>query len=72
MKKVFCVIFILSLVACNSTKKVKQNLLSGNYYEAIQMAVNQLQKGKSNNKTQEQKLLLQQAFENTSTRKKIK
>jgi hypothetical protein len=70
MKKVFCVIFILSLVACNSTKKVKQNLLSGNYYEAIQMAVNQLQKGKSNNKTQEQKLLLQQAFEKYVNKKK--
>lgn len=70
MKKVFCVIFILSLIACNSTKKVKQNLLSGNYYEAIQMAVNQLQKGKSNNKTQEQKLLLQQAFEKYVNKKK--
>ena len=63
MKKIYLISFIVLLSSCNSTKRVKQNLLSGNYYRAIQMAANQLQKGKTNNKTQEQKLLLQQAFE---------
>ena len=44
-------------------------MLSGNYYEAIQMAVDQLQKGKTNNKTQDQKLLLQQAFKKYTDKK---
>ena len=63
MKNFYLLVLTALLCSCNSTKRVKQNLLSGNYYEAIQMAVDQLQKGKTNNKTQEQKLLLQEAFE---------
>lgn len=37
-------------------------MLSGNYIKAINLALDQIQKGKDNNKTQEQILILQQAF----------
>lgn len=37
-------------------------MLSGNYTRAINLALNQIQKGKDNKKTEEQKLILQQAF----------
>jgi len=69
MKNFYLLAIIALLCSCNSTKRVKQNLLSGNYYEAIQMAVEQLQKGKNNNKTQEQKLLLQEAFKKYKDKK---
>jgi|GEM_PF-542218 len=69
MKNFYLLVLIALLSSCNSTKRVKQNLLSGNYYEAIQMAVEQLQKGKTNNKTQEQKLLLKEAFKKYKDKK---
>ena len=37
-------------------------MLSGDYERAISLALNQIQKGKDNKKTDEQKLILQQAF----------
>ena len=37
-------------------------MLSGNYTKAINLALDQIQKGKDNNKTQEQILILQRAF----------
>ena len=37
-------------------------MLSGDYETAINLALNQIQKGKDNKKTDEQKLILQQAF----------
>ena len=69
MRNFYLLAIIALLCSCNSTKRVEKNLLSGNYYQAIQMVVDQLQKGKSNNKTQEQKLLLQQAFEKYTDKK---
>ena len=69
MKNILFFFLIILLGACNSTKRVEKNLLSGNYYEAIQMTVDQLQKGKDNAKTQDQKLLLQEAFKKYTAKK---
>lgn len=64
MKKLyFFVLLGFVITSCNSTKKVEKAMLSGNYNKAIDLAVNQIQKGKDNKKTNDQKLILQQAFE---------
>ncbi|QTY27947.1 hypothetical protein [Flavobacterium sp. CS20] len=64
MKNLYLLLVFLSLMGCNSTKKVEKALLSGNYQTAINLAVDQIQKGKDNKKTEDQKLILQQAFKN--------
>ena len=62
MKNLFFFFFIGILISCNSTKKVEKAMLSGNYQKAMDLAINQIQKGKDNKKTEDQKLILQQAF----------
>jgi hypothetical protein len=62
MKKIFTLGLIILFIGCNSTRKVEKAMLSGNYDRAIDMALNQIQKGKDNTKTDEQKLILSQAY----------
>ncbi len=63
MKKLYLLILLFAItISCNSTKKVEKAMLSGNYERAINLAIDQIQKGKNNKKTEEQKLILQQAF----------
>ncbi len=67
MKKLFCFFLITFLISCNSTKKVEQAILSGDYYSAIHKALDQIAKARKNNKTEEQKILLQKAFDKYQT-----
>lgn len=62
MRKYFTFILILLIISCNSTRKVEKALLTGDYSRAINLALNQIQKGKDNNKTEEQKVILEKAF----------
>ncbi|RRO11889.1 hypothetical protein [Flavobacteriaceae bacterium 14752] len=62
MKKLYLLVILAITFSCNSTKKVEKAMLSGNYERAINLAINQIQKGKDNKKTEDQKLILQQAF----------
>jgi len=62
MRNYFTFVLIILIVSCNSTRKVEKAMLSGNYDRAITMALNQIQKGKDNDKTREQKRILQQAY----------
>ena len=62
MRKYLLLAFIIFIAGCNSTKKVEKAMLSGNYDKAINLALKQIQKGKDNKKTDEQKLILEQAF----------
>lgn len=63
MKRLLFVLVIIFLASCNSTRKVEKALLTGDYTKAISMALNQIQKGRDNNKTEEQKVILKQAYE---------
>lgn len=62
MKRIYILLILTLFLGCNSTKKVEKAMLSGDYDKAINLALDQIQKGKDNNKTQEQILILQQAF----------
>ncbi|NBC57565.1 MAG: hypothetical protein GVY05_04685 [Bacteroidetes bacterium] len=62
MKKLFLLILLAIMVGCNSTKRVKKAMLSGEYDKAINLAIKQIQKGKDNKKTEEQIVILEQAF----------
>lgn len=62
MKKYLTLVSILFLLSCNSTKRVEKAMLSGNYNQAINLALDQIQKGNDNTKTNEQKRILQQAY----------
>jgi len=62
MKNLYLILILVLALGCNSTKKLEKAVLSGNYYTAINLAISQIQKGKDNKKTEEQKLILQQAF----------
>ncbi len=63
MKGTLSLLLIVILFSCNSTRKVERALLEGDYYSAINMALNQIQKGRDNAKTEDQKVILQKAFE---------
>jgi hypothetical protein len=63
MKKTLSILLTIVIFSCNSTKKVERALLTGDYSRAINLALSQIQKGRDNNKTEEQKVILQKAFE---------
>lgn len=63
MKNFTFLLLSVLLISCNSTRKVEKALLTGDYSRAIDLALNQIQKGRDNNKTEEQKVILQKAFE---------
>jgi hypothetical protein len=62
MKRNILLFLVAILVSCNSTKRVEKALLTGDYSKAIDLALNQIQKGRDNTKTEEQKVILQKAF----------
>lgn len=53
---------LLFAVACSSVKKADKALSSGNYEEAIHIAVNRLQKNKDKKADKEQIAILETAF----------
>lgn len=63
MKKSLFLISLLFLMSCNSVKKTQQALNSGNYIEAINTSIEQLQKNKFNKKSGIYGSLLKQSFE---------
>jgi len=50
MKALVSIFVIFLILSCNSVKKTKQAINSGNYTEAINRSVKQLQKNKFNKK----------------------
>ena len=63
MKKIsLLLISLLILSACSSVKRGKQALNQGNYHEAIDIAVEKLQKDKDKKGNQEHILILEDAF----------
>jgi hypothetical protein len=64
-------LFLLSLsfliTGCSSVKRNQQFIASGNYDQAIDLAVRKLQKGKDGEKFQEHILLLEQAYKKAVT-----
>jgi hypothetical protein len=53
---------VLSLASCNSVKRNQKFLASGNYDQAIDLAVKKLSKDKNSNKSGDHILLLEEAF----------
>lgn len=72
MKKIsLLLISLLILSACSSVKRGKQAVNQGNYHEAIDIAVEKLQKDKDKKGNQEHILILEDAFKKlTEARKK--
>lgn len=71
MKKItYLLIGLLTLAACNSAKQAQRNLAMGNYEQAIDIAINHLQRDQTRNRGQEQILILQDAFEKIKLRDK--
>lgn len=64
MKKSLLLLFVLLLFSsCNSVKKTQQALNSGNYIQAINTSIAQLQKNKTSNKSGVYASLLKESFE---------
>lgn len=63
MKSKFLLFGLLFIVACSSVKQANKALSSGNYEEAIHIAVNRLQKNKDKKADKEQIVILEKAFE---------
>lgn len=65
-------LFLLTIVlsGCNSAKKAQQNMAMGNFEQAIQIAINHLQRDQTRNRGQEQMLILEEAFEKLKFRDK--
>lgn len=71
MKKLVCVFIVLvGFNACNSAKKAQRSIASGNYEQAIDIAINHLQRDQTRRRGQEQMLLLQEAFHKIKDRDK--
>ncbi|TXE20976.1 hypothetical protein ES731_02815 [Psychroflexus gondwanensis] len=63
MKALVSIFVIFLILSCNSVKKTKQAINSGNYTEAINRSVKQLQKNKFNKKGYQYANLLKISFE---------
>lgn len=63
MKKTLLFVVVLCLFSCNSIKKTQRAVNSGNFIEAIDRSIEQLQKNKQNNKSGTYASLLKQSFE---------
>ena len=69
MKKQFLLFSIITLCfSCNSVKKTQKAINSGNYNEAIEIAVKNLRNNKSKEKNQPYVLMLEEAFKKANKR----
>ncbi len=75
MKKIICICFVLaSLLSCNSAKQAQKKMAMGNYEQAIDIAIRHLQRNQTRSNSQDQMLILQEAFSKLKVRdrKRIK
>jgi len=70
MKKLFLLISISFFIACSGIKRTQKALYSGDYSEAIDIAVGKLQKDKNKKNNEEYIYLLQDAFKKFTEEKK--
>ena len=71
MKKIICICFVLvSLASCNSAKQAQKKMAMGNYEQAIDIAIRHLQRNQTRSNSQEQMLILQEAFSKLKVRDK--
>ncbi|MDQ7916384.1 hypothetical protein RBU60_02265 [Mesonia sp. MT50] len=70
MKKLFLLISISFFIACSGIKRTQKALYSGDYREAIDIAVRKLQKDKTKKNNEEYIFLLQDAFKKFTEEKK--
>lgn len=64
MKNLLLFLSFILLISCNSVKKTQQALNSGNYTEAMNRSIKELQKNKYKKKSPTYAYLLKRAFEN--------
>lgn len=69
-KKLYFLFIVISLVSCNSAKKAQRNMAMGNFEQAIDIAINHLQRDQTRNRGQEQMLILEEAFDKLKFRDK--
>jgi len=62
IKNVLIIAIIITLTACNSTKRAQKAILGGNYEKAILLSTKKLRKNKTSKKQQKHILLLEEAF----------
>ena len=71
MKKILLLCTVLLVLAsCNSAKKAQKKIAMGNYEQAIDIAINHLQRDQTRSRGQEQILILQEAFTKLTVRDK--
>lgn len=70
MKKALLLITIILVSSCNSAKRAQRELSTGNYVKSINIAVNQLQRNKTNRRAQRQMLILEEGFQKLKQRDK--
>jgi len=70
MKKILLLVGIILLASCNSAKRAQRELSTGNYVKSINIAVNQLQRSKTNRRAQQQMLILEEGFQKLKQRDK--
>lgn len=70
MKKILLLVGIILLASCNSAKRAQRELSTGNYVKSINIAVNQLQRNKTNRRAQQQMLILEEGFQKLKQRDK--
>ncbi|GGE28083.1 lipoprotein [Psychroflexus planctonicus] len=71
MKKItYLLVLLVVLSACNSAKRAQKNIAMGNYEQAIDIAIDHLQRDQTRNRGQEQILILQEAFNKIKLRDK--
>lgn len=58
------------LFSCNSSKRAQRQMLSGNFEQAIDISVSNLQRNTTNRRAQDQMLLLEEAFSKMQLRDK--
>ncbi|NND62717.1 MAG: lipoprotein [Flavobacteriaceae bacterium] len=69
-KSILLILVTLLLTGCNSVKRNQKFLASGNYDQAIGLAVKKLQKDKNDRKSHDHVVLLQEAFKKAVERDK--
>lgn len=70
MKKVLLFLLIIIFASCSSLKQAQRSINSGNYDNAINLAVKKLRKNKTNKKSKDYILTLQEAYNKAVTKDK--
>lgn len=71
MKKYISYVLVsLFILSCSSTRRAERQVLSGNFEQAIDIAISNLQRNKSNRRAQQQMLILEDAYAKMKMRDK--